>query len=118
MGAGAAQAAGGGGFLRNAASIGAGVLGGSLLFQGIESLLHGGGFGRDQAQGPADVFETNNFITPPADADAAGPLSSSDSGSLLDAGDAGTDPGIDSGGDPGGLDFDSGSDFGADDDWA
>ncbi|WP_119152913.1 DUF2076 family protein [Caldimonas tepidiphila] len=32
---------GGGGFLRNAAAVGAGVLGGSLLFQGLENLFDG-----------------------------------------------------------------------------
>ncbi len=51
-----------GGFLRNAATVGAGVLGGSLLFQGFESMLHGGG-----RSAPAEIFETtNNFISPAA----------------------------------------------------
>jgi len=61
-------ATGAGGFLRNAATIGAGVLGGSLLFQGIESLLHGGAGGAggggffSSRQAPVEVIETNNFI--------------------------------------------------------
>ncbi|MDB5998448.1 MAG: transporter substrate-binding protein [Rhizobacter sp.] len=83
-----------GGFLRNAASMGAGVLGGSLLFQGIESLLHRGGggvggWGGNSGNGlfgsgnaPAtEIFETvnNNY----GDSRSAG----NDAGSsFLDAG--------------------------------
>jgi hypothetical protein len=59
---------GAGSFLRNAASVGAGVLGGSLLFQGIESLLHGGSHHGvlGAGQGPVEIIEstTNNFIDP------------------------------------------------------
>lgn len=67
-----------GGFLRNAATVGAGVLGGSLLVRGIESMMHGGGWGGGRSA-PAEIFETtNNFISP-----AAGP-----GGSLPGNGDA------------------------------
>ena len=76
-----------GGFLRNAATIGAGVLGGSLLFQGIESLLHGrGGSFLGGGTSGADVTPriettTNNYFS---DADRGltgdGRFSGNDSG--------------------------------------
>ncbi len=89
------------GFLRNAATIGAGVLGGSLLFQGIESLLHGsthGLMGGAAPLGAGDIGTGNNFLSPPAD-----PLSATDGGALdaasngltADAGDADTDTSAD-----------------------
>jgi hypothetical protein len=83
-----APIAGSGGFLRNAATIGAGVLGGSLLFQGIESLLHGGrGSDRGMSQAPAEVFETNNFIQSADGMDRPGrgeSLAGLDGASLMD----------------------------------
>ena len=76
-----------GGFLRNAATIGAGVLGGGLLFQGIESLLHGrGGSFLNGGTSGADVTPrvettTSNYFS---DADrglaGSGRLSGNDSG--------------------------------------
>ena len=61
----AAPIAGPAGFLRNATAMGAGVLGGSLLPEGIESLRHGGRrWAGGMTQAPVEVFETNNFIQP------------------------------------------------------
>ena len=95
-----------GGFLRNAATIGAGVLGGSLLFQGIESLLHGGGGsflgGNPGAGARTEVFETtNNYFDAPQGADRAAGFADSAGGNsgffssgddaLADSGDLGDD---------------------------
>ena len=68
------------GFLRNAATIGAGVLGGSLLFQGVESLLHGSGHGLLGGTSPvagSDIGTANNLLSSPA-----APLRTTDSGAL------------------------------------
>lgn len=79
----AASAAGS--FLRNAASVGAGVVGGGLLFQGIESLLHGGrGWGSGASQAPVEVFETNNYIQSPDGFGRTDPMAGSDMTSLQD----------------------------------
>jgi uncharacterized protein len=57
----------GGGFLRSAATTAAGVAGGMLAFEGIESLMHGGmhegygGFGGGMAGGPVDETVINNY---------------------------------------------------------
>lgn len=82
---GGAPASSTGGFLRNAASIGAGVVGGSLLFQGIESLLHGGrSWGGGLGQAPVEVFETNNFIQSADVPDRPDPMTGVDVASLQD----------------------------------
>jgi len=59
---------GGGGFLRSAATTAAGVAGGMLAFQGIESLLHGGfGGGYGGFGGGMPVEETvNNYYGDPS----------------------------------------------------
>ena len=92
---GVASATGSGGFLRNAATIGAGVLGGSLLFQGIESLLHASrGPNGGAAQAPVAGFETNNFIQPLGGDERPDALADTDSGQLLDG--TALDVGLDS----------------------
>ena len=67
----------GGGFLRNAAAVGAGVLGGSLLFHGLDALFHdhdhGGAGGAGQGllsgdmQSPLDAISGNEFADPGQD---------------------------------------------------
>jgi hypothetical protein len=100
-----AAAAGAGGFFRNAAAIGAGVLGGNLLFQGIESLLHGGNRGGGFLSGtnaPTEIIENNYYY------------SDSDSNRSLPAADVNDDRGgsfLNTSDDSGPLD-----DFGSDDD--
>ena len=87
-----------GGFLRNAATMGAGVLGGSLLFQGIESMMHGGGWGGGRSA-PAEIFETtNNFISPAAGSGGAllGKGDAFDDGLLADVSDIDPDADTDS----------------------
>jgi hypothetical protein len=128
-----AQGGGGSSFLRSAAATAAGVAGGALLFQGIESLLglgHGGFGGFANAAGlgglgaQPGISETviNNYYEDPASVlggaqDASIPDFTSDGGGdILDAGyDPGVDPsdGLDSG-DFGGGDF-GGGDFGTTD---
>ena len=84
-------------FLRNAATIGASVLGGSLLFQGVESLLHGSGHGLTGGAAPlggADIGTANNFLSSPADplrATDVGALDAASNGLTADAGDTDTD---------------------------
>lgn len=74
---------GAGSFLRNAAAVGAGVLGGSLLFHGLDSLFHehghqgghgGGGQGllSGDMQSPLDAISGNSFLDPGPDALAGG----------------------------------------------
>ena len=80
-------------FLRNAATIGAGVLGGSLLFQGVESLLHGSGHGllggtpllgaRAGGIGTANNFSSSP--TAPLQAIDAGALDATSNGLNADA---------------------------------
>ena len=87
-----------GGFLRNAATVGAGVLGGSLLFQGVESMLRGGGWGGGRSA-PAEIFETtNNFISPAAGSGGAllGQGDAFDDGLLADVSDIYPDADTDS----------------------
>ena len=80
-----APPSGAGGFLRNAATIGAGVVGGSLLFQGIESLLHGGrNWAGGATQAPVEVFETNNFIRSTDGMDRPDPLTGMEVADLPD----------------------------------
>lgn len=64
----------GGGFLRNAAAVGAGVLGGSLLFHGLDSLFHehdhpgaGQGLLSGDMQSPLDAISGNEFVDPGQD---------------------------------------------------
>ena len=117
-----AQGGGGSSFLRSAAATAAGVAGGALLFQGIESLLglgHGGlgGFANAAQPGISETVINNYYEDPGAlasgtrDAGIAD-LGSDAGGGLLDAGyDPGSDlaDGLDSG-DLGGSDF-GGGDF-------
>jgi len=62
----------GGGFLRSAATTAAGVAGGMLAFEGIESLMHGGihegfgGWGGGMAGGPVDETVINNYYGDPS----------------------------------------------------
>lgn len=68
-GPGYGQPAGGGGFLRSAATTAAGVAGGMLAFEGVEHLLHGGfGGGGFGGYGGAPIEETvvNNYYEDPA----------------------------------------------------
>ncbi|NML16876.1 DUF2076 domain-containing protein [Azohydromonas caseinilytica] len=77
--AGQAPAAGGG-FLRNAAAVGAGVLGGSLLFHGLDALFHdhdhpnagGQGLLSGDMQAPLDALSGNEFVDPANDPLAGG----------------------------------------------
>ena len=86
-------------FLRNAATIGAGVLGGSLLFQGVESLLHGSGHGMLGGTpllgaGAGGIGTANNFSsspTAPLQAIDAVALDAASNGLNADAADSGTD---------------------------
>ena len=76
----AGQAPAGGGFLRNAAAVGAGVLGGSLLFHGLDALFHdhdhpdagGQGLLSGDMQAPLDALGGNEFIDPGSDPLAGG----------------------------------------------
>lgn len=97
-----------GGFLRNAAAVGAGVLGGSLLFHGLDSLFHNHGGGHasngllDQGgsagllsgdmQAPLDAISGNDFLDPANDPLAGG-------GSLLSGDMLGDGGEFDDGGD-------------------
>lgn len=129
---GGAGMGGGGGFLRSAAATAAGVAGGALLFQGIESLFgHGGGgvLGNQATMTPG-LGETvvNNYYGDNAGQGGNQDLSSADFGSS--GGDAGNqdyssaDYGggnqDDAGGDfdPGNQDFSSDQDFGGDQDFS
>jgi hypothetical protein len=107
---------GGGGFLRSAAATAAGVAGGALLFQGIESLFGnhfaGGLMGGQGMTSGLGESVANNY----SGSDAAGGDWSSDPGGAGGGGDyssAGMDPGGAGGGDwssdPGNTDQDWGS---------
>lgn len=111
---------GGGGFLRQAATTAAGIAGGALLFQGIESLfgrgMGGGGFFGGQGYTPG-LGETviNNYYGGEPGGDASG----------ADFAGSGFDPGTGQDYAPsqdGGQDFDpgqdDGSDFGGGDDFS
>jgi hypothetical protein len=104
-----AAASASGGFLRNAAAVGAGVLGGSLLFHGLDALFHdhhGGGHAGsgllDQGAGlgtgllsgdmqaPLDAISGNDFLDPANDPSSGGNLLDGDmlgDGSEFDTGD-------------------------------
>lgn len=69
----AAPLGGGGGFLRSAATTAAGVAGGMLAFEGIESLLHGGmregfggGWGGGMGGAPMEETVINNYYDDPS----------------------------------------------------
>lgn len=62
-------ASSGGGFLRSAATTAAGVAGGMLAFEGIESLMHGGmggGFGGGYSGAPVEETIVNNYYDDPS----------------------------------------------------
>jgi hypothetical protein len=109
---------GGGGFLRSAAATAAGVAGGALLFQGIESL-----FGNHYAGGL-----TGAGMTPGLGETVVNNYYGSDTGSDFSGGDAGGGSDYSSGGsDPGGSgsdqdysssDYDSGQDYSSDQDFS
>jgi hypothetical protein len=128
----------GGGFLRSAATTAAGVAGGMLAFEGIESLIHGGmggGFG-GYGGGPQETVINNYYDDPasqqagwqggpdeqpqgPYDASSGGPDEQPQGPYDDSGGDAGFDPGSDPGSDPGGdaqnyVDDSGGGDFGGD----
>jgi hypothetical protein len=139
-----APSSGGGGFLRSAATTAAGVAGGMLAFEGLESMLHhgmgGGGFGGFGGGMPVEETVINNYYDNPEPGQGGweqgqnfggpneqpqGPFNAGDQGTaqdyMADAGDPGQgdDQGYlaDSGGDfDSGQDFadDSGGDFGGD----
>jgi hypothetical protein len=107
-------------FLRSAATTAAGIAGGALLFQGIESLFHpgfggglGGGFGGAGFMPQPGITETvvNNYYDNPAPgADSAGfsqPDTAFDRGGDLDSGSDVSDASFDDGG---GSDFGGGGD--------
>jgi uncharacterized protein len=103
---------GGGGFLRSAAATAAGVAGGALLFQGIESLFGqhyaGGLTGAGMTPGLGETV-VNNYYGSDA---AAGGDWSSDPGGAGGGGDWSSDPGG-----AGGGDYASNDDYGSDQDW-
>lgn len=107
----------GGGFLRSAATTAAGVAGGMLAFEGIESLMHGGmasgyGFGGGI---PVDETVINNYYEGPQDQGAT--QGQDDPGQYTDgSADLSGDQGFgdeQNYGDPGGDDM--GADMGSDD---
>lgn len=66
---GGGYAPGGGGFLRSAATTAAGVAGGMLAFEGVESLLHGGfggGYGGFGGGMPGQETIVNNYYGDPS----------------------------------------------------
>jgi uncharacterized protein len=90
----------GGGFLRSAAATAAGVAGGALLFQGIESLFGnhyaGGLMGGGMTPGLGESVVNNYYGSDPG---AAGGDWSSDAGAAGGGGDWSSDPGAAGGGD-------------------
>jgi hypothetical protein len=107
-------------FLRSAATTAAGIAGGALLFQGIESLFHpgfgggfgGGGFGGAGFMPQPGITETvvnNYYDNPSPGSDSAG---FSQGGSADTAFDRGGDLDSDSGVSDAGFDDGGGSDFG------
>jgi uncharacterized protein len=112
---------GGGGFLRSAAATAAGIAGGALLFQGIESLFGRGGGGILGGQATPGLGESvvNNYYGDGGSQDSGGggqDFSSGDAGGSQDYGGGGQDfSSGDTGGDQdygGGQDFSSDQDFG------
>ncbi|HYP38119.1 MAG TPA: DUF2076 domain-containing protein [Stellaceae bacterium] len=111
---------GGSGFLRSAAATAAGVAGGALLFQGIESLFgphYAGGLtgGAGMTPGLGETVVNNYYGS-----DAGGSDWSSDAGAAAGGGDWSSDPGAAGGGgdwssDAGGGDWSSDQDMGGGD---
>jgi hypothetical protein len=116
----------GGGFLRSAATTAAGVAGGMLAFQGIESLMHGGmggGFGGGM---PVEETVVNNYYDESPQQANSGRAGDSDDPNAGRGGqdmqpqgpydDGGADPGSDQGSDQGDaqdyVDDSGGGDFG------
>jgi uncharacterized protein len=114
----------GGGFLRSALTTAAGVAGGALLFQGIESLLghnagafgpglgagYGGGFGGGFGGGGTTINETvNNYYGNDPDQGTI-PADDQQAFDQKDPGSQDTDYASDDSGDFGGGDFGGGSD--------
>jgi uncharacterized protein len=109
---------GGGGFLRSAAATAAGVAGGALLFQGIESLFgnhFAGGLtgGQGMTSGLGETVVNNYYGS---DAAAGGDWSSDPGGAGGGGGDWSSDPGGAGGGDYSNDDASS-QDFSSDQDW-
>jgi uncharacterized protein len=104
---------GGGGFLRSAAATAAGIAGGALLFQGIESMFGrgGGGILGGQAATPGLA---ESVIGPDSGGGGGQDFSSGDSGGQDWGGGGGQDF---SSGDPGGQDYGGGQDFSSDQDF-
>lgn len=88
---------GGGGFLRNAAAMGAGVLGGSLLFHGLDSLFHDHG-AEHRGDGGQGLLSGGEMGTPLEGlGDMQSPLDAMEGGGFADEG--GGLAGLDDGGD-------------------
>jgi hypothetical protein len=108
---------GGGGFLRSAATTAAGIAGGALLFEGIQSMFggHGGGglFGGSQMQPGLSETVINNYYENDPNAANATQDAAWDQP-------AGSDPGVDYAADTSNAQnagFESDSDFGGGDDY-
>ena len=109
-------APGGGGFLRSAAATAAGIAGGALLFQGIESLFGRGGGGILGGQATPGLGETviGNYGSDPGQNWGGGQdFSSADAGGQDFGGGQDSSSDQDFGG--GGQDFSSDQDFGGQD---
>jgi uncharacterized protein len=112
---------GGGGFLRSAAATAAGIAGGALLFQGIESLFGhqyaGGLMGAGMTPGLGETVINNYYGS-----DAAGGSDWSSDPGGAGGGDWSSDAGAAGGGgdydDPGNQDFSSDQDWGGGGDWS
>ena len=107
---------GGGGFLRSAAATAAGIAGGALLFQGIESLFGnhyaGGLMGAGMTPGLGETVVNNYYGS-----DAGSDFSGGDTGGGTDYSSAGFDPGQGGGDqDYSSQDYDSGQDYSSDQD--
>jgi uncharacterized protein len=111
---------GGGGFLRSAAATAAGVAGGALLFQGIESLFGqhyaGGLMGAGMTPGLGETVVNNYYGADPG-SDQGSDFSGGDVGGGGDYASAGFDPG--GGQDYSSQDYDPGNqDYGSDQDFS
>jgi uncharacterized protein len=109
---------GGGGFLRSAAATAAGVAGGALLFQGIESLFGnhyaGGLMGGGMTPGLGETVVNNYYGS-----DGGSDFSGGDAGGGTDYSSAGFEPGGGGGDqDYSSQDYDSGQDYSSDQDFS
>jgi hypothetical protein len=109
---------GGGGFLRSAAATAAGVAGGALLFQGIESLFGnhyaGGLTGAGMTPGLGETVVNNYYGS-----DTGSDFSGGDAGGGSDYSSSGSDPGgSGSDQDYSSSDYDSGQDYSSDQDFS